>query len=613
MAVNMPSAGVRDMGESPASASSAFGFRRLPTELVDMIFENLRPKGPVTTHGSNGELPRRNIDHFNSRTSFHSLSRTSRNLHHLATRFLYRWVLLRNQDELLCFFRTMINRADFRILVRSFSWVGLLLGNNQPHRGVYLSFMPSYCWAEIQKWPSPCGSMDRDPLVLDSGTVLGGVLAMISGVKSLFILLGGCLCHESYSIPLPLIPSYPEGGVLWKKVAPAEFPVDLVARNGANGRFRIQYCPHDNDSPTGPQQHAFLSEVEQITLELPPGGITRAMTYQKPHQHFVCCGPLHSFLLTLPSPGLRRLEIKGQAQVSCASRTITTKNIINKVINFINNDNNDSNDKEPLDGAVVGPMILPTVRENVKELVRLQMKPADFMMYPPFPFPHLISLTFEFRSFDGVPSALFDRTLAKLLRRLSGTLERLSLTTSSSHGDWLSRHRDGPLVSDLSGMTRLRSLTVEAFWLFGTDSRKILPNVFQLAQRLPPSLVRLEFIDFGAMRGTRLWEPFSPFPGEFLDLYTQILTVMHNECCHGSAIAGFVGANRTYLANLEEIRLAANLSCYHRPPRPIPQDECYALASNFTEQFAAVGVRFSLVDRSVAAFERYEASWANVS
>ncbi len=247
----------------------------LTLELYIEVLEHLRPLGSLTTNKSNAVKPEIRQGHVESRSDFANLCLVSKLHRPYATRYLYQTVLLKDQKELLYFFRTMASNPDLRPGVRSFAWAGVLSTDNTNakstrRRNAEMASLAPDCWASIGDWPStPTGAdiarlMSIDgPGTLQTWRVLGAVLAMIPRTRSLFMLQS----HGERSLPKQ--PSCPE-------------------------QEAIRYLLLQDNNPR------FLQELETITLE--------------PHEQrrTPCFATAPSLMaLLLNSPSVRRVELKG--------------------------------------------------------------------------------------------------------------------------------------------------------------------------------------------------------------------------------------------------------------------------------------------------------------
>lgn len=213
----------------------------LSPELLRNILEHLRPCGSLTTYESNAGEPEIRPDHIESRSAFANLCRTSKWIRPYATGYLYHTVLLRDQEELFCFFRSIVNNDELRPAIRSFSWAGILSTDDAnlestTRRNKAMASLASHCWASINWHSSPielniAQLMGIDgPDALQSWRVLGAVLAMLPRIRSLFVLLA------HMPISPPKLPPCPKKDAIWA----------LIRQ---------------------PSSYKYLQELETITLE----------------------------------------------------------------------------------------------------------------------------------------------------------------------------------------------------------------------------------------------------------------------------------------------------------------------------------------------------------
>ncbi|KAK1772811.1 hypothetical protein QBC33DRAFT_30463 [Phialemonium atrogriseum] len=215
----------------------------LSPETLMNILEQLRPFGSLTTYESNAGKPEIRPDHSESRLAFANLCLVSKWIRPYAIRHLYHTVLLKDQKELLYFFRTIANNHDLRSTIRSVAWAGVLSTDDANldsthRRDKEMDCLAPECWASID-WPSSPIDFDiarlmgiDGPETLQSWRVLGAVLAMIPRVRSLFVLLA------HMPITPPRLPPCPEKDAIWALIRP----------------------PKSNS-------YQFLQELRKITLE----------------------------------------------------------------------------------------------------------------------------------------------------------------------------------------------------------------------------------------------------------------------------------------------------------------------------------------------------------
>lgn len=96
-------------------------FSNLAPELIDMIFEELRPSGSITEPYSDEEFGEIRHPYLTARSVLSSLCVVSKRIHPFANRHLCRTVVIQSQKELLVFFCTLANIPELRLTVRSFA------------------------------------------------------------------------------------------------------------------------------------------------------------------------------------------------------------------------------------------------------------------------------------------------------------------------------------------------------------------------------------------------------------------------------------------------------------------------------------------------------------
>lgn len=160
-------------------------------------------------------------------------------------------------------------------------------------------------------------------------------------------------------------------------------------------------------------------------------------------------------------------------------------------------------------------------------------QPQDDMAAIVALFPNLVSLCGEFRDGSARPSFDFDLPpeASKALLNVSETLETLSLTTSPdtypAKGRWVNFESYPSSLSTLNQMTKLKDLTTESIWLFGTKDPAV---ALQLPHLLPPSLVRLHLIDYWGNYDPAEFYPDFPDSWSPLEFYAHVFGAVCNEC-----------------------------------------------------------------------------------
>ena len=330
------------------------------------ILEQLRPFGSLTTYESNAGKPEIRPDHSESRLAFANLCLVSKWIRPYAIRHLYHTVLLKDQKELLYFFRTIANNHDLRSTIRSFAWAGVLSTDDANldstrRQEKEMDCLAPECWASID-WPSSPIDFDiarlmgiDGPETLQSWRVLGAVLAMIPSIRSLFVLLA------HMPITPPRLPPCPEMDAIWALIWP----------------------PKSNS-------YQFLQELRTITLE--------------PHHNArTACWLTEKSLMALlvNSPLVYRVELKGTLYFRSMQR----------------------HTQKFWDFQIVSESVKELLRFRARH-------PQEDMTALTTIFPKLVSLEAEYvdgsrREFDDL-----DETVSGALFNVSGTLENLSLTTS---------------------------------------------------------------------------------------------------------------------------------------------------------------------------------------
>lgn len=171
--------------------------------------------------------------------------------------------------------------------------------------------------------------------------------------------------------------------------------------------------------------------------------------------------------------------------------------------------------------------------QTVVELSLLRAhQPQDDMAAMLALFPNLISLYAEFRDGSSRPPGKLDLPpeVSEALLNVSGTLETLSLTTSPetypAKGHWVCFERYPSSLSKLNQMTKLRNLTTESIWLFGTEDPAV---ALHLPHLLPPSLVQLHLIDFWGNYDPAEFYPELPNNWTPLEFYSHVFEALCNE------------------------------------------------------------------------------------
>lgn len=243
-----------------------------------------------------------------------------------------------------------------------------------------------------------------------------------------------------------------------------------------------------------PYGHHFLQDLESLTIDDYNGEGERLRT------EIILAG------LLMNSSLLRRLEVKHPPRFAYTKDNFRTP----------------WEDPKPL-------------AKNVEEvLVFCGDNPQDDMSAM-VAFPKLKSLRAEFRDGSASPLAFFSfphkhPKIPGALLHVSKTLETLSLTTSPethpAKDRWQFKSYPSSL-STLNQMTKLKDLTTECIWLFGSTDPVI---ALQLPHLLPPSLVRLHLIDYWGDSDLAEFYPEFPDGWSVLEFYFHVFQALRNEC-----------------------------------------------------------------------------------
>lgn len=312
-----------------------------------------------------------------------------------------------------------------------------------------------------------------------------------------------------------------------------------------------------------PPSHLLLRNLEVLSIETPS---TVAASFNT--DLILSC-------LLMNSPKLRRLEVKQSPNFRAISRNVQ---------------------------QTVGTL------NNMKELLffsgRLDQGDMAAMVSA---FPRLVSLRAEFRHLSNNPSFLaLPSGTSEALLNVSGTLETLSLATYPAEGDWF-RSKSSPSslpssLSTLNQMVKLKDLTVESIWLFGTQ----YPDVaLQLSHLLPASLVRLHLVDRWGDSEPAHFYPGFPEDWSPLVFYEGLVQALCKEC-------------HTYFSGLREVTFASSYLYFHAqattPCSTRGQDEpgtIQAHIQKFKHSLENFGVKFSIVDPE-ASPTIVHGDWANI-
>ncbi|KAL2285381.1 hypothetical protein FJTKL_08300 [Diaporthe vaccinii] len=532
----------------------------LPQDIFLGILDQLRPDGPLTTYESRARRPIGRPSHVECRTSLLNACLASKELYGLVIPCLYRNSLIRDRRELFHFFRTLARRPDRRPMVRSFAWVGILRGEAvKPGSSAALlheeATMIAERWNSIKdEWP--CDRLDHDiaellkingPDTLKDCKLLGAVLALCPRIKWLFMRNGG-----TRGIPLDGF-----------NVCPESDAVTPFLRRYVFGESR------ESQGSVRPYDHHFLQDLQSLTIDDHNGEGERLRT------EIILAG------LFLNSPLLRRLEVKHPPHFAYIKTNFRTP----------------GEDSKPL-------------AENVEEvLVFCGDDPQDDMSAI-VAFPKLRTLRAEFRDGSASPLEIFSfphprPRIPGALLNVSKTLETLCLTTSPetypAEGRWESKTYPSSL-STLNQMTKLKDLTTECIWLFGSADPAV---ALQLPHLLPPSLARLHLIDYWGNSNLAEFYPEFPDGWSVLDFYVHVFQALRNEC-------------QVYNRDLKEVTFASNYLTSHAeataPFRGRFQDETeitQARLQILKVLFSQVGVIFNVLTHEEST-AMIHARWANI-
>lgn len=246
-------------------------------------------------------------------------------------------------------------------------------------------------------------------------------------------------------------------------------------------------------------------------------------------------------------------------------------------------------------GVLRRPMEIKTPLTNSVDEVSLlrAYQPQDDMAAIVALFPNLVSLYAEFRDGSDRPPDNFDLPpeVSEALLNVSGTLETLSLTTSPetypAEGHWVKFESYPPSLSTLNQMTKLKDLTTESIWLFGTEDPAV---ALQLPHLLPMTLVRLHLIDYWGNSNPTEFYPEFPDSWNPLEFYTRVFEAVCNECS-------------VRLPELREVTFTSNCFTSHSQTTLFNDGQAQEDETRITEEsmqivrllFEQVGVRFRLI------------------
>ncbi|KAL1855822.1 hypothetical protein VTK73DRAFT_8456 [Phialemonium thermophilum] len=547
----LPSGG-QQPNAPPKDLSHHDRLQALPVELIFQILGHLRPTGPATTSFSSASRPEVSHVYVESRSTLVSVGQTSKLLHQLGTRHLYRTVLLRDHKQLLYFFRTLAIRPDLRQLVRSLVWAGILSEDRvHAQRTRFLEAemqaIAVGSWDKDINWPLGGPNNEDDAHLaslmgiqgaesVEGWRLLGAVLGMTLRLKGLFLLHSYVFsssvarCPEHDAVCTLLSQSDQSRGAIE--------PVNAPVKDNPT-------APHSNGGGGSSRRRFFLQELELLVIE--------------PHE--APFAEMFSTTLTMQrlmrnSPVLLRIETKGSTAPKAP--------------------------REVGEGARWGGT---AVSRSVREVLHLRcaLPPADVVEFPTA-FPNLSSFEAEY---NEIVPPLHQRQrrghpVVGSLLGVANTLETLTVT-SRSRGGW---GNPPPLLGSLGGMRALKNLTAELGWLFGTRFPSLTQRNTGLLADLPPSLETLHLIDYWGLPDP---PPASGWPRlRFLD---DVCTTLYAGCCS------------TKLAGLRDITISSPIfrsdgtvksSSRKNAEVDVVEDPLISL-ENFYSLFATVGVRFSCV------------------
>ncbi|KAK4448396.1 hypothetical protein QBC34DRAFT_495369 [Podospora aff. communis PSN243] len=540
----------------------------LPWELEDAIFQQLLPHGPVTTRQSTSDNPKITRCHADFSVTLASICRSSRRFNQIATRILYKKVILGDIAQLILFFRTIATTSRLRKFVRSLVWVGFIPPSElvaEDHRftsprsmmalvgDTWMLDTVKSCWAEI-RWPPPGDkSLDRvvrrlglsDQVHFSSGHILGAVISLCPRLESLFSVL-----NQTDKMIIS-----PKGRVLRRC---PEF----------SGLLQIpewdlfQYHSPLPGSVPYPLQCSFLESLKRISIE--PHSDRNAESYWSVFA-------LEPILRSCPK--IEGVEIKGTA----SWRELQTR----------------GNAWQP-----------PAVSaDSVKQLILTRgIHPEDSLSTIVETFPKLESLFAEFveTSHAGTYRAwLTKQHFQDALVSVSDTLETLHFTSAPGE-TWQFVGIEPLLDPVLRELSTLKHLTTEFAWLFGRENIDFVCD----ASYLPDTLVSLHLLDFWGVAGVAYQPKFLNGIGslEFL----------------GNVLGGLLEAKKSgRFPDLKAVRVsspsAAALGVAGSTMNPNTSTKAAEeFGSSFAARFREHGVELSLAELD-GRMEHGQWSWSSIS
>lgn len=387
------------------------------------------------------------------------------------------------------------------------------------------------------------------PATLKDSKLLGAVLALCPRIKWLFMRSGG-------------LGNVPRGGFNACPESDAVMPFLRRHLLGGSGK---------SEGSVRPYSHHFLQDLESLTVDDYSGMGERLLT------ETILIGLLKN------SPLLRRLEVKHPPRFEYIKDHFRTL----------------WEDPKP-----------PSLAENVEEVLVLCGDNPQDDMSSIVAFPKLKSLRAEFRDGSARPLNFFSPTnegplVPGALLNVSKTLETLSLTTSPrtypAIGRWQSKRYPSSL-STLNQMAKLKDLTTECVWLFGSADPAV---ALQLPHLLPPSLVRLHLIDYWGNSDPVEFYPKFPNGWSPLEFYVHVLHALRDECqMHNRGLREVTFASK-YLNSHAEA--TAPFSSRFQDETETTQAPMQILKTLFSQ----VGVNFNIItpEESTAMIH---ARWANM-
>lgn len=328
-----------------------------------------------------------------------------------------------------------------------------------------------------------------------------------------------------------------------------------------------------------PELHAILPFIQQYEYGSEGEVINRVLRYGHPFLH-----------------DLEELTIDGHSNMAASNNTSAILSLL-----FTNSPllrrvelNRPPPFREIL-GMLQRRMEIETPLANsVDEVLLLRAdQPQDDMAAIVALFPNLVSLNAEFTDGSNRPPGNLDLPpeASEALLNVSGTLETLSLTTSPetypAEGHWVMFESYPPSLSTLNQMAKLKDLTTESIWLFGTEDPAV---ALQLPHLLPMTLVRLHLIDYWGNSNPAEFYPEFPDSWTPLEFYTRVFWAVCNECS-------------VRLPELREVTFTSNCFNSHSQTTLFNNGQAREDETRITEEslqivrllFEQVGIKFRLI------------------